>query len=87
MPTTNLTLHVRPESDALQRVVTLCRRRRLEICALHYRSGELALTIRGEHARARLAAEWLGGLVDVLGVVRCSRDGTSQQARLDHVDG
>ena len=68
MPTINLYVQVRPDSDALQRVVTLCGRRYLEILAMNYGANAIRLTVRYETARRRQIVQWLGALVDVLDV-------------------
>ena len=68
MPTTSLMLTVSPDSDALHRVVSMCRRRCCEIDALSFAEGSLALTLRAEPDRARRIGGWLLGLVDVLDV-------------------
>jgi hypothetical protein len=68
MPTTNLYVHVRPDSDALQRIVTVCGRRYLEILAMTYDGREIRLTVRHEARRRRHIGHWLSALVDVLDV-------------------
>jgi acetolactate synthase regulatory subunit len=70
MPTTSLKLKVQPGSDVLDRVVTVCRRRGLEILILSYADDEIKLTVHGEHERARRLGRWLDALIDVLDVAQ-----------------
>lgn len=68
MPTVTLTLQVLPDSEALHRVVTVCRRRQLVIESLSYAAGELVLTVSGAPPRLRQIDARLGALVEVLDV-------------------
>jgi acetolactate synthase small subunit len=68
MPTTTITLRVRPQTGALHRVVTVCHRRSLEITALHYAEEHITLTVAGAEPRTSGITRWLGALIDVLDV-------------------
>ena len=68
MPTTNLTLQVQPETDVLDRVVCICRRRNLRILTLTYTEEQITLTVAGDERQARSIERWLSSLVDVLSV-------------------
>jgi acetolactate synthase regulatory subunit len=83
MPTTNLSVQVRPESDALHRVVALCGRRYLEIIAMSFGGGEIHLTVRHERARSRHVTQWLAALVDVLDVAVLEPSPTASVERSD----
>lgn len=77
MPTTHLRLSVRSSPDVLHRVVTVCRRRALEIESLTYGTGEIALVLVGREDRTRGIIRWLLALIDVLDVVDVSQGSTS----------
>jgi hypothetical protein len=81
MPTINLHVHVRPDSDALQRIVTLCGRRYLEILTMNYGGNAIRLTVRYEAARRRQIIQWLRAPVDVLDVVEDVSGGFERYAR------
>lgn len=68
MSTTTLSLYVHAGTDALHRVVSVCRRRNLEILALTYADDQIALTIRGDNRQVRQIDRWLAALVDVFEV-------------------
>lgn len=71
MSSTPLTLRVRPDSDALHRVVTVLRRRQIEIRSLSYEEdGQMRLEIVEDPQRGPQAVAWLAALVDVLDVRR-----------------
>jgi acetolactate synthase small subunit len=68
MPTATFKLHVRPGSDALHRVLSVCHRRVIEIVALAYGDGEMTLTIAGDERRLRQIGCRLGALRDVAAI-------------------
>jgi acetolactate synthase regulatory subunit len=68
MPTVRLTLRLHPESDAVHRVISVCRRRRLQVIALDYAGDEMTITLTGEAGRTQRIGCWLDGLIDVLEV-------------------
>ena len=70
MSFTSFTLEVQPGSDALDRVVCVCRRRNLQIVALDYASDRLALTVGGADRQMRGIESWLAALVSVSAVRR-----------------
>jgi acetolactate synthase small subunit len=69
MPTVHLRLSVRSNPDVLHRVVSVCRRRTLEIESMRYDRGRIALAVVGRDDQTRHIRRWLLGLVDVLAVV------------------
>jgi acetolactate synthase small subunit len=75
MPTICVQAHVLPEPDVLQRVVTVCRRRYLDIVALNFGEDEIRLTVRGSADRCGRIVEWIGALVDVLDVAQVDSGG------------
>jgi acetolactate synthase regulatory subunit len=70
MPTTNLTMQVQPGTDALHRIVCVCRRRNLQIIALTYAEPQIALTVSGDDRQARGIERWLSALLYVTEVKR-----------------
>jgi acetolactate synthase small subunit len=68
MPTATFTVQVRPRSDVLHRVVSVCHRRALVIVALSYAGDAITLTVRGETGRSSHLRRWLGSLHDVVAV-------------------
>jgi acetolactate synthase small subunit len=68
MPNSNLSLYVQAGTDALHRVVTVCRRRNVEILELTYSDNQITLTISGDHRQMRQIDRWLAALVDVFEV-------------------
>lgn len=82
MPTTHLRLSVRTSPDVLHRVVSVCRRRALEVESLTYGAGEIALVLVGREDRTRGIIRWLLALIDVLDVVDVSqRSAASRKLR------
>lgn len=73
MPTVHLKLSVRSNPDVLHRVVSVCRRRTLEIESMRYDRGRIALAVVGRDDQTRHISRWLLGLVDVLDVVDVSQ--------------
>ncbi len=71
MPNTNLTLDVQARTDALHRVVSVCRRRNVEILALTYSGNRISLEISGNQRQIRQIDRWLAALVDVFDVESC----------------
>jgi acetolactate synthase small subunit len=71
MPNANLSLYVQAGTDALHRVVSVCRRRNVEILALTYSDSQISLEIRGEDRQVRQIDRWLDALVDVFDVEFC----------------
>jgi acetolactate synthase regulatory subunit len=68
-------LDVRSRDQALQRIVSVCGRRRAAIVALSYRRGhgdrdELTLELEASSDQAARIVRWLTNLVDVLDVRR-----------------
>lgn len=70
MPSTIVTLRVQPGTDALHRVVCVCRRRGLEILELSYANDQIRLTIAGAERQMRQIERWLAALVNVFDVDR-----------------
>lgn len=68
MPNANLSLYVQAGTDALHRVVTVCRRRNVEILALTYSGDQIRLEISGGDRQVRQIDRWLDALVDVFDV-------------------
>jgi acetolactate synthase small subunit len=68
MPTANLSLYVQARTDGLHRVVTVCRRRNVEILALTYSDSQISLEISGDDRQVRQIDRWLAALVDVFDV-------------------
>ena len=71
MPNTNLTLDVQARTDALHRVVSVCRRRNVEILVLTYSGNRISLEISGNQRQIRQIDRWLAALVDVFDVESC----------------
>lgn len=69
MPTVHLRLSVGSSPDVLHRVVSVCRRRTLEIESLRYDPGRIVLVLAGRAAQTRGIDRWLLGLVEVHAVV------------------
>ena len=88
MPTVTLKLRVRPRPDVLNRIVSTCRQRRVEIIALSYTGRELSLSVSGDEERTRRIERRLAALVDVLEVTRAGgpqsakRSGSSSSSRM-----
>jgi acetolactate synthase regulatory subunit len=77
MPTARLNLHVQSGTDALHRVLCVCRRRGLDVIALGYRDERIALTVAGQERQMGQIDHWLGAVVsviDVQGVDASNRD-------------
>jgi acetolactate synthase small subunit len=74
MPTAKLDLRVRRESDGLHRVLSVCRRRGLEVLTLIYMGGDTMLVVRADEQRLDQLEHWLSALVDVLEVRRHGGD-------------
>lgn len=71
MPNTSLSIYIHTGTDALHRVVSVCRRRNLEILALTYADDQITLTISGDARKMRQIDRWLAALVDVFDVEFC----------------
>jgi acetolactate synthase regulatory subunit len=68
MSTAKLDLRVRRDSDGLHRVLSVCRRRGIEVLTLIYMGGDTMLVVQGDEARIRQLDRWLAALVDVVEV-------------------
>jgi acetolactate synthase small subunit len=68
MPITSLSLCVQAETDVLHRVVTVCRRRNVQIHALSFADDQISLAISGDDRQTRQIHCWLTALVDVFEV-------------------
>jgi hypothetical protein len=68
MPTIRLTLRLQPESDAMYRVLCLCRRRRIEVRALEYSGDAMSLTLAGDATRVERTRHWIASLIGVVGI-------------------
>lgn len=72
MPTIALSLQVQPSTDVLQRIVSICRKRKAEIIALTYADETVELSLCGERRAIRQIELWLAALVDVHQVEACA---------------
>jgi acetolactate synthase regulatory subunit len=81
MPNTSLSLYVHAGTDALHRVVSVCRRRNIEILALTYSDNQISLTISGGRRQMRQIDRWLDALVDVFDVEFCDAPAVDQCVR------
>lgn len=79
MPSMNLSLCVQAGTDALHRVVTVCRRRNVEIVALTFSDSRIRLTISGDYGQMRQIDRWLAALVDVFEVEFCDAGAVTQR--------
>jgi acetolactate synthase regulatory subunit len=70
MSTAKLDLRLRRDSDGLHRVLTVCRRRGLEVLTLIYMGGDTMLVVRGDEPMLAQLEHWLAALVDVVEVRR-----------------
>jgi hypothetical protein len=68
MPTTDLILRVQPGTDVLHRVVSVCRRRNLQILALSYAEQQITLTVVGDQRQTCGIVRWLSALLHVFEV-------------------
>jgi acetolactate synthase regulatory subunit len=68
MSTAQLDLRVHRGTDVLHRVVSICRRRQVEILALGYSGDRIRLVVQGDAARVRHLEPCLAALVDVRAV-------------------
>jgi hypothetical protein len=79
MPTANFTLTVHPGTDALHRVVCICRRRDVQILSLSYADECVRLTVTGAPRQMRGIERWLAALVHVLDV-QAARPATGERS-------
>jgi acetolactate synthase small subunit len=85
MPTMTFELQVRRRSDALNRIVGVCRRRGVDIVSLTYAEGAMVLSVCGDRKRTRRLRHCLQALVDVVEVRERRQDAVGRSPHVSQV--